>query len=332
MDINARQLGALDFNFLDQSETYQYIADQLARVKGCQPMMNKLSVYVTSWEAAMQTFDVAYRKTTTTLQTKAVKTLDEERDDLYSGFTGTVNNAKKSPIAAQREAAEQIAEPIKRYDVDASGEYEQQTMRTEQLCNDLLTNFQSQLTALNLTAWVEALRAKNQEFQAAMNARTNDQADYVPSELTQLRRQMIAAYRNFVKMLNVVLLYEGDAEYATVVDQLNAEVRHYKQIIARKGGTTSATTNTGGTGSSTNTGGTNENGGTQQGGSTDNPSTGSGDTGSGTEQGGGTGTLTPTDPGTDNPSTGSGGDNGGSSDNGGDNGGGGGSGIGGDFN
>ena len=274
MDINARQLGALDFNFLDQSETYQYIADQLARVKGCQPMMNKLSVYVTSWEAAMQTFDVAY----------------------------------------------------------ASGEYEQQTMRTEQLCNDLLTNFQSQLTALNLTAWVEALRAKNQEFQAAMNARTNDQADYVPSELTQLRRQMIAAYRNFVKMLNVVLLYEGDAEYATVVDQLNAEVRHYKQIIARKGGTTSATTNTGGTGSSTNTGGTNENGGTQQGGSTDNPSTGSGDTGSGTEQGGGTGTLTPTDPGTDNPSTGSGGDNGGSSDNGGDNGGGGGSGIGGDFN
>lgn len=279
----------------------------------------------------MQTFDVAYRKTTTTLQTKAVKTLDEERDDLYSGFTGTVNNAKKSPIAAQREAAEQIAEPIKRYDVDASGEYEQQTMRTEQLCNDLLTNFQSQLTALNLTAWVEALRAKNQEFQAAMNARTNDQAGYVPSELTQLRRQMIAAYRNFVKMLNVVLLYEGDAEYATVVDQLNAEVRHYKQIIARKGGTTSATTNTGGTGSSTNTGSTNENGGTQQGGSTDNPSTGSGDTGSGTEQGSGTGTLTPTDPGTDNPSTGSGGDNGGSTGNG-DNGGGGGSGIGGDFN
>ena len=41
-------------------------------------------------------------------------------------------------------------------------------------------------------------------------------------------------------MLNAVLLYEGDTAYADTVDQMNAEVRHYKQIIARKGGKVSA--------------------------------------------------------------------------------------------
>lgn len=312
MDINARQLGALDFNYLDQSETYQYNVDQLARVKSCQPMMNKLSAFVTSWETAMQAFDVAYRKATTALQTKTVKSIDGERDSLYTGFTGTVSNAKKSPVAAQREAAEQLEEPINRYGVETSGEYEQQTMRTEQLCDELLTNFQSQLTTLGLTAWVEALRAKNQEFQAAINARTNDQAGYVPSELAQLRRQMITAYRNFVKMLNAVLLYEGDTEYATVVDQLNAEVRHYKQIIARKGGSTSSSTNQGGGNANENQ---NENGSNENENDNENGGGGTGDNNGGTgDNPGGTGTITPS--GGDN----NGGDNGGSGDNGDDNG------------
>lgn len=295
MDINARQLGALEFKYLDQSETYQYCVDQLARVKGCQPMMAKLSDFVTPWETSMQAFDTAYRKMTTVQQTKTVKEYDTDRDSLYTGFAGTVSNAKKSPVQVQAAAAEQLDEVVKRYGVDTSGEYEQQTMRTEQLCADLLTNYQSQLTALGLTAWVEALRTKNQEFQAAMNARTNDQAGYVRSELSQLRLDMIAAYRNFVKMLNVVLIYEGDTAYATVVDQMNAEVRHYKQIITRKGGTVSGTTGNGGSNDNENA---NDNqGGTEQG---------------GTEQGGGTGTITP---GGDTP--GGGDNNGGGSNNGG---------------
>ena len=301
MDINARQLGSLDFKYLDQSETYQYCTDQLVRAKSSQAIMAKLSDFVTPWETALQTFDVAYRKMTTAQQTKTVSNLDKERDSLYTGFTGTVTNAKKSPIAAQAAAAEQVEEAIKRYGADASGEYEQQTMRTEQLCSDLLANYQSQLTTLGLTAWVEALQAKNQEFQTAMNARTNDQAGYVPSELSQLRLQLIAAYRNFVKMLNVVLIYEGDTAYATVVDQMNAEVRHYKQIIVRKGGTVSGSTDNGG--STTTTDG--EGSGTTDSGTTDSSSSSSNDSGSGSGSGTGTG---------DNSGTGTGtgtGDNGG---------------------
>ena len=244
MDINARQIDALDFNYLDQSETYQYSVDQLARAKACQPLMDKVGNEINAWEAATQAFDVAYRKASTSSQTKSLQTLDSERDSYYTGFTGTVNNAVKSPIQTQREAAQQLLEPIKRYGVNTSGEYQQQTMRTSQICQDLLENFSSQLATLGLTAWVEALQAKNLEFQQAMTARTNDQAGYVKSELTMLRQNLIAAYRNFVKLANVVFIYEGDTAYATTIDQMNAEVRHYKQIIARKSGSSSDGGNT----------------------------------------------------------------------------------------
>ena len=259
MDINARQIDALDFNYLDQQDTYQYSIDQLARVKSNQAIMAKLSAEVTAWENATVAFNEAYRKVSTAQQTKAVEKLDGERDSLYNGFTGTVSNALKSPIPGQQEAAEGLMEPIKRYKVNSGGEYQSQTMRTDQLCTDLLENFATQLATLNLTAWVEALQAKNQEFNEAMFARTNAQAGYIPAELTQLRQQMIVGYRKFVKLMNVVLIYEGDTAYAETIDQLNAEVLHYKRIIARKSPSSSSQSGQGG--------GSSQEGGSQQGGS-----------------------------------------------------------------
>ena len=307
MNINARQIEALDFNYLDQQETYQYSVNQLARVKANPAIMAILGVEVTAWENATEAFNTAYRKVSTATQTKVVETLDGERDTLYTGFTGTVNNAVKSPIAAQQTAALQVQEPIKRYAIRAGGDYQNQTMRTEQLCSDLLENFSSQLETLGLTAWVEALRAKNNEFNEAMIARTNEQAGYIRAELTQLRAQLIVEYRKFVKLQNVVLIYEGDTAYATTIDQMNAEVRNYKKIIARK--TASGSSSQQGGGSS------------QQGGTSNNGQNGQSgeDNGSGSEQGGGSengGTTPQPDP---DAGFGGGGDN-----NGGDNGGGGG--------
>lgn len=69
---------------------------------------------------------------------------------------------------------------------------------------------------------------------------------YVKSELSQLRLQIIAAYRIWKKLMDVVLIYEGDSAYATTIDQVNAEIRHYKQIIARKGGPSSGGGDNGG--------------------------------------------------------------------------------------
>lgn len=258
MDINAKQLEALDFNYLNQAETFQYSTDQLARAKSSTAIMDKLSAEVGDWEAATQAFDAAYRKATTTRQTKVVETLDSERDTIYAGFTGTVSNALKSPIATQQQAAQQLQEPIKRYAISTSAEYQEQTMRTEQLCTDLLANYAAPLADLGLTAWVEALQAKNCEFQEAMTQRTNEQAGYVKSELTNLRQQIIVAYRIFAKLMNVVLIYEGDSAYSAVIDQMNAEVRHYKQIAARKGASSSTSGTSGGTasaGTSPSTGG-----------------------------------------------------------------------------
>lgn len=51
MNINARQIEAVNFNYLSQAETYQYITDQLARVKSGSAIMAKLSAEVGATQA-----------------------------------------------------------------------------------------------------------------------------------------------------------------------------------------------------------------------------------------------------------------------------------------
>ena len=217
---------------------YQYMDNQLQRTLHEQAVMEKTQTYVNEWVNALGNFDEAYRRESTKLQTKTIEQLDEERDPIYSGLHQSVKQALKSPIEAQRLAAEKLSEPFERYKVNVDGEYEQETMRITQLCQTLDENMQysTALQTLGLKEWETALKTKNQEFQTAMNARTESQAGYVKNELGELRRALITAYRQFVVVMNAISIYEGDEAYERYIDKMNAEVSHYKQIIDRKKG------------------------------------------------------------------------------------------------
>ena len=110
-----------------------------------------------------------------------------------------------------------------------------------------------------------------------MNERTDAQAGLEKGIVRERQLQCEATYRNVVKLANAMSICEVPAgfDFTTAFNLLNAEIEHYRQILARKGISTGS--NTGGSGGTTPT--TPENPGT------DTP-----------------GTDTPSDPGTDTPS------------------------------
>ena len=106
------------------------------------------------------------------------------------------------------------------------------------------------LTTTGLDDWFQDLKAKNEAFLAKMNERTEAQAGQQKGIVREKRLLAEAAYKNVVKLLNAAAIMEQPAEldYNPVIDRLNAEVEHYRQILARKG--TSTGTNSGGDGGS----------------------------------------------------------------------------------
>ena len=115
-----------------------------------------------------------------------------------------------------------------------------------------------------------------------VNERTAAQAGQQKGIVRETRLAAEAAYKNVVKLLNAMAICETPAglDYSAAIDRLNAEVEHYRQILARKGVSTG--TNSGGDGT------TNDNDNENGGGSTDSGSTdgGSTDSGSGSSDSG----------------------------------------------
>jgi hypothetical protein len=177
------------------------------------------------------------------------------------------------------------------------------------MVQEMETTAAAQLTATGLDDWLLDLKQKNEAFLAKMNERTEAQAGQQKGIVREKRTACEAAYRNVVKLINAMAICEVPAGYSfgTIIDLVNAEIEHYRQILARKGGgsgsSSSGNSSNGGSSNSGNGGTTNsgntgtvEPGGSEQGGTTtpdtpENPG--------GSDNGGGTGSITPVTPGND---------------------------------
>lgn len=111
-------------------------------------------------------------------ETAQMSTLDKERDDLLIFITSTITQMTKSPLAAQRTAAEKLYLPVKPYIGAARLANLQETAAIEGLLVDLdKDGMPEALAALTLTEVVASLKEKNQQYAALTEQRTNAQAD-----------------------------------------------------------------------------------------------------------------------------------------------------------
>ena len=295
MNINAKQMTSIDVTRMDNTTVLGYFGQIKDIVTQDAQVTAALSTVWTAFTAAYNAFDDAYAQARKSAQTEDIATLDTARDQALSAFLSALKSMQSSPNATKQTAAKYLMFLREKYTLNASDEYMKETTAIQQMVQEMEGDAQATaaLATTGLDDWLQDLKAKNQAFLTKMNERTAEQAGQQKGIVREKRLLAEAAYKNVVKLLNAMAICEVPAgvDYGPAIDHLNAEVEHYRQILARKGIST-------GTGSLT-----------------PSPSP----TGEGSEnQGGGSGSTDPTTP-TD-PNTG-GGDNGGGS--GGDNGGGG---------
>ena len=107
-------------------------------------------------------------------ETAQMSALDKERDDLLIFITSTITQMTKSPLAAQRTAAEKLYLPIGA----ARLANLQETAAIEGLLVDLdKAGMPEALAAINLTEVVAALKEKNKQYATLTEQRANAKAD-----------------------------------------------------------------------------------------------------------------------------------------------------------
>ena len=171
-------------------------------------------------------------------ETAQMSTLDKERDDLLIFITSTITQMTKSPLAAQRTAAEKLYLPVKPYIGAARLANLQETAAIEGLLVDLdKAGMPEALAAINLTEVVAALKEKNKQYATLTEQRANAKADDPVESAKKIRLRMDEEYDEMSTYAFAQSVVKPTQETAAFISRLNALVDEtnalYNQRIAQ---------------------------------------------------------------------------------------------------
>lgn len=171
-------------------------------------------------------------------ETAQMSALDKERDDLLIFITSTITQMTKSPLAAQRTAAEKLYLPVKPYIGAARLANLQETAAIEGLLVDLdKAGMPEALAAINLTEVVAALKEKNKQYATLTEQRANAKANDPVESAKKIRLRMDEEYDEMSTYAFAQSVVKPTQETAAFINRLNALVDEtnalYNQRIAQ---------------------------------------------------------------------------------------------------
>ena len=192
----------------------------------------------TAFAADFSLLTDAVNQSSASEETAQMSTLDKERDDLLIFITSTITQMTKSPLAAQRTAAEKLYLPVKPYIGAARLANLQETAAIEGLLVDLdKAGMPEALAAINLTEVVAALKEKNKQYATLTEQRANSKADDPVESAKKIRLRMDEEYDEMSTYAFAQSVVKPTQETAAFINRLNALVDEtnalYNQRIAQ---------------------------------------------------------------------------------------------------
>ena len=224
------------FGYLKQVETETAnlpISEEEERPGGLSVMAatdSVLETKVNEFTTAVDAFDDALKASATNPATATATATDDARDAAWRGGNNYLTAMCAHPdaeIAAYAAEAKSLfdkyGDPTKLAQTEESGVL-------HNLLQDLEALDSSKRTALNLDVWITDLKTKENAFLAAAAERTEADAARQVGIVKETRTAAETAYRSLVDTVNALAMINGDAEYATFIDHVNAMIERQKAI------------------------------------------------------------------------------------------------------
>ena len=192
----------------------------------------------TAFDSDFKLLTDAVNQSSASEETAQMSAIDKERDDLLTFITSTVSQMMKSPLAAQRTAAEKLYLPVKPYIGAARLANLQETAAIEGLLVDLdKAGMPEALAAINLTEVVAALKEKNKQYATLTEQRANAKADDPVESAKKIRLRMDEEYDEMTTYAFAQSVVKPTQVTATFISRLNALIDEtnalYNQRIAQ---------------------------------------------------------------------------------------------------
>ena len=133
------------------------------------------------------------------------------------------------PVAALAKNARELWQHLADYAIDPQMQLERETGLITNLCTDLVGKYATQVQALGLKAYVDALKTANERVETLLVQRTTDNSTKVVGALRTAREASDKAFRNLSKVVNALAILGNPADYAAFIDFINTLIKRYKE-------------------------------------------------------------------------------------------------------
>ena len=226
-----REIQSIFLGGMNNAAHFMFVSNMAGRAEKDAAVAEKCKAQVAALRAAVTAEDENLQISAKSLTTDKIAAADRLRDQLYAGYKKAVAGYAGFPVESLADAAKVLQQHIKDYKIDVQAQLDKETGLLVNFIQDLEGKFAEQVKALSLTAFVEKLKAANEEVRELTGQRTDERSAKTAGALKAARAASDEAYKMLTMHVNAHALIEGDADYAAFIDYANTEIEHFKQEV-----------------------------------------------------------------------------------------------------
>ena len=226
-----REIQSIFLGNMNNAAHFLFVSNMAGRAEKDSAVSEKCKAQVKALREAVTAEDESLQVSAKSLTTDKIAAADRLRDQLYAGYKKAVAGYAGFPVESLADAAKVLQQHIKDYRIDVQAQLDKETGLLVNFVQDLEGKYKAQVDALSLTAFVEKLKAANEEVRELTGQRTDERSAKTAGALKAARVASDEAYRMLVLHVNAHALLEGDADYAAFIDYANTEIDHFKQEV-----------------------------------------------------------------------------------------------------
>jgi DNA-binding FrmR family transcriptional regulator len=225
--------------FLSNALHLQFVVAVLNLIGKFGHNFSKIATQVEALQKSADREDLCYKVVRKSNISAVKKDSNKARDSIIIGIKDAVKSLLRHFDIKVKEAANRIKIVIDAYDSPqllTKLPYDAKTAAVNSLLQEFDLNYAGDVRITGLTPWIEELRTRNKAFESLTNDYNEQQSEKPSFRHKDTRKDTDKAYKDIVSVIKVLMIIDGETQYAPFVSELNTLIKHFNDTIAQHKG------------------------------------------------------------------------------------------------
>ena len=225
------EIKVISLERMNNGAHFTYMTNVLNRAEADEHIKVDAATQVADLKAALAVEDKYFKTSDKNLKTDIIAAADAERDKLCRNYLKTLKALMNMPDETIANSAKALVQMFIDYEFDPDAQLDKQTGILLNMVGDWEGKHAQDVTNTNTGKYVELIKAANERVHSLMVERSDEEKEVPVGALKSARKQTDIAYRALVKMVNALIMVNGETDYADFVKFLNYEIKRYKEEV-----------------------------------------------------------------------------------------------------